>query len=175
MSDSLSVLNTANLAQLIASSGYGLVGQVSITANVTLTTATTVYSVMTTPSILWRNNRAYLVTVSGLAASANATNYIAMTLLKGTGTGGASWKGQIRFPLLPTSSLTTNTFISFSTVLVNTSGADITSTMTLTASIANAPTTGTTAGQFSASTSNVAYMTVSDVGSAVNWPGQPIS
>lgn len=168
MSDSLSVLNTANISQLLSNSGFGIVGQVSITSNVTGISTTT--TIMTTPTILWRSNRAYQVNVWGLALNTSAaTSYVVFQLHRGTGTGGTTWKDQIRFNLLPLATSTVNTAISFSTILVNTSGADFSTTMTLTMSV----NTGT--ANFSASAGNVAYMTVCDVGSAVNVPGQPIS
>lgn len=168
MADSLSVLNTSNISQLLNNVGYGLITQASITANVNLVSAVTEYPIMSTQNVVWRNNRAYSVTMWGLANASTTSSYFLLRLRKGTGVSGALWKDQIRFTALNTSA-GTNVMFNFTTVLVNTTGADITSTMTLTASV----NTGT--GVYAASTNNESYLTVTDCGSAMNWPGQPIS
>jgi hypothetical protein len=146
--------------------GRGIQAQVSITANVTPITTETV--LMTIPSMVYKNGRAYRVTLWGLAASTTASTFFLFQLRKGAATiAGTVYKGQMRLPTLSTAS--TNNAVPLTVVLVNTSGADITTAVTWTATC-NAGT-----GTFAASAGNVAHATVEDVGLAAQWPGQPIS
>ena len=147
--------------------GRGLQSQASITANVSgITTTETV--LMTVPSMTYKNGRAYRVTVWGLAQSTTASTYFLYRLRKGSAsTSGTIYKDQMRVPVRGTAS--THSAVSLVFTLVNTSGADITTAVTLTGSCA----AGT--GIFAASSGNVATTTVEDVGLATQWPGQPIS
>lgn len=147
--------------------GRGVQSMVSITANVTGITTTEVV-VMTIPSMTFKNGRSYRVTLWGLQQSTTADTYFLHRLRKGSATtSGTIYKDQMRVPVVNAAS--TNGAVSLTTNLENTSGADITTALTWTASCA----AGT--GIFAASAGNVAYATVEDVGLASQWPGQPIS
>lgn len=147
--------------------GRGIRSQVSITANVTgITTTETV--LMTIPSMTFKNGRAYRVTLWGLAQSTTASTYFLYRLRAGSAsTTGTIYKDQMRVPVLSTAS--TNSAVGLVVTLVNQSGADITTAVTWTGSVA----AGT--GVFAASAGNVATATVEDVGLASQWPGQPIT
>jgi hypothetical protein len=147
--------------------GQGIQSQVSINANVSgLTTTETV--LMTIPSMTFTNGRAYRVTLWGLAQSTTASTYFLYKLRKGSAsTSGTVYKDQMRVPVLGTAS--TNSAVSLTVLLVNNSGADITTAVTWTGSCA----AGT--GIFAASAGNLATATIEDVGLASAWPGQPIS
>lgn len=147
--------------------GQGIQSQVSLTSNVTgLTTTEAV--IMTIPSMTFVNGRAYRVNLWGLQQSTTADTHFLYKLRKGNAsTTGTVYKDQMRVPTVNTASL--NSAASLTVLLVNTSGADITTEVTWTGSVA----AGT--GQFSASAGNVATATIEDVGLASAWPGQPIS
>jgi hypothetical protein len=147
--------------------GQGIEAQVSITANVTgITTTETV--LMTIPSMTYVNGRAYRVTLWGLAQSTTASTYFLYRLRKGSAsTSGTIYKDQMRVPVLSTAS--TNSAVSLVFTLTNVSGADITTAVTWTGSVA----AGT--GIFAASAGNVAQATVEDIGLASQWPGQPVT
>lgn len=147
--------------------GRGVQSMVSITANVTGITTTEVV-VMTIPSMTFKNGRAYRVTLWGLQQSTTADTYFLHRLRKGSAsTSGTIYKDQMRVPVINAAS--TNGAVSLTFNLENTSGADITTALTWTASCA----AGT--GIFAASAGNVATATVEDVGLASQWPGQPVS
>lgn len=147
--------------------GAGIQSQVSITSNVgSLGTTETV--LMTVPSMTFTNGRAYRVSMWGLQNSTSSDTHFLYRLRKGNAsTSGTIYKDQMRVPTV--NSASTNNAVSLSTILVNTSGADITTAVTFTGSVA----VGT--GTFAASAGNVAYVTIEDVGLASAWPGQPIS
>lgn len=147
--------------------GRGLQSDVSITANVTgITTTETV--LMTIPSMTYKNGRAYRVTLWGLAQSTTASTYFLYRLRAGSAsTTGTIYKDQMRVPVLSTAS--TNSAVSLVFTLTNVSGADITTAVTWTGSVA----AGT--GIFAASAGNVAQATVEDIGLASQWPGQPVT
>lgn len=147
--------------------GRGLQSQVSITANVT-GISTTEIVLMTIPSMTFKNGRAYRVTLWGLAQSTTASTYFLYRLRAGSAsTTGTIYKDQMRVPVLSTAS--TNSAVSLVFTLANVSGADITTAVTWTASVA----AGT--GIFAASAGNVAQATVEDIGLASQWPGQPVT
>lgn len=157
----------ASLVNETIDMGRGVQSQVSITANVSGITTTEVV-LMTLPSMTYKNNRAYKVTLWGLSQSTTASTYFLYRLRKGSAsTTGTIYKDQMRVPTLSTAS--TNGAVSLVFTLVNTSGADITTAVTWTGSVA----AGT--GIFAASAGNVAQATVEDCGLASQWPGQPIS
>lgn len=147
--------------------GRGIHSQVSIVASVTGITATETV-LMTLPSATYQAGRAYRVTLWGLAQSTTAGTYFLYRVRKGSATtSGTIYKDQLRVPLL--SLANTNSAVNLTFLLVNASGADITTALTWTGSCA----AGT--GIFSAAAGNVATATVEDVGSASDWPGQPIT
>lgn len=158
---------TATLLAGAVDMGAGVRAQVSSTANVSgITTGETV--LMQIPSMTYTNARAYRVTVWGLAQSTTAPTYFLYRLRKGTATTtGTIYKDQIRVPTINV--VSTNSAVNFTVDLVNVSGSDITTDVTLTGSCA----AGT--GIFAASANNVATITVEDVGLASQWPGQPIT
>jgi hypothetical protein len=146
--------------------GAGLRSCVDLQSNITPITTETV--VMTAPSMTYRNGRAYRVKVWGLQQSTTASTWFLYRLRKGSNTiVGTVYKDQMRLPVL--SSASTNGAVVLDVVLVNTSGADITTAITLTATC-NAGT-----GTFAASAGNRAHITVEDVGLSADWVGQPIS
>lgn len=147
--------------------GRGIRSMVSITANVAAI-STTELVLMTIPSMTFKNGRAYRVTLWGLQQSTTAATYFLYRLRKGNATVvGTIYKDQMRVPVI--NAVSTNGAVSLIVNLENTSGADITTEVTWTASCA----AGT--GIFAASAGNVATATVEDVGLASQWPGQPIS
>ncbi|KUM82360.1 hypothetical protein AQI94_41980 [Streptomyces pseudovenezuelae] len=146
--------------------GAGLRACIDLQSNITGITATEV-TLMTVPSMTYKNGRAYRVHLWGLANSTTASTYFLYRLRKGTGTGGTIYKDQMRVPVLSTAS--TNSAVDLTFILVNTSGADITTAVTWTGSCA----AGT--GIFAASAGNRAHATVEDVGLSADWVGQPIS
>lgn len=158
---------SGNLSVGTVDIGAGIQSQVSITANVTGITTTEVV-VMTIPSMTFTNGRAYKVTLWGLQQSTTADTYFLHRLRKGSATtSGTIYKDQMRVATINAAS--TNSAVNLSTVLVNNTGADITTAVTWTTSCA----AGT--GILAASAGNVAYATIEDVGLASAWPGQPIS
>lgn len=148
--------------------GRGLMSQVTISQAVMTTTTEVVLG--TAPSWSWRNGRAYRVKVWGYAASSTAA-YLFLRLRKGTTITGTTLVDQMRIPTI-TGGATINTPVVIDVLLVNTSGADIVSALSLTGQ-ANS---GITTTQWSANGATVnSYMTVEDVGLAADWPGQSIS
>lgn len=157
----------ASLVNETIDMGRGIQAMVSIVANVTGIT-TTEQVMMTIPSMTYKNNRSYRVTLWGLQQSTTAATYFLHRLRKGNATiTGTVYKDQMRVPVI--NAVSTNGALLLITNLENTSGADITTEVTWTASCA----AGT--GILAASAGNVAYATVEDVGLASQWPGQPIS
>ncbi len=146
--------------------GSGIQSMAEITANVSGIT-TTETTLMTIPSMTFVNQRAYRVTLWGLHQSTTADTYFLYRLREGTGTGGTIYKDQMRVPTL--NAVSTNGAVSLTFILVNETGADITTETTWTGSCA----AGT--GVFAASPGNHATATIEDVGLASAWPGQPIS
>jgi len=140
---------------------------VSLTSNITgLTTTETV--MMTIPSMTFTNGRAYKVILWGLQQSTTASTHFLYRLRKGSAsTTGTIYKDQMRVPTLSTAS--TNNPCNLVFLLVNTSGADITTATTWTGSCA----AGT--GIFAASAGNVATATIEDAGLASQWTGQPVT
>jgi hypothetical protein len=146
--------------------GAGLRACVDLQSNITPITTETV--VMTAPSMTYKNGRAYRVKVWGLQQSTTASTFFLYRLRKGSNTiVGTIYKDQMRLPVL--SSASTNGAVVLDVILTNTSGADITTAVTLTATC-NAGT-----GTFAASAGNRAHITVEDVGLSADWVGQPIS
>lgn len=149
--------------------GRGVQSFITLTSNVTLSaTPSTEATLMTVPSMTFVNGRAYRVDVWGLQQTPLASDtYLLYQLRKGTGIAGTVYKGQMRERTLGVAA--TNNPVSRFFYLVNTSGADITTTVTLTAS---SPTASVV---FAASAGNQASATVVDVGLASQYPGQAIS
>lgn len=146
--------------------GAGLRSCVDLQSNITPITTETV--VMTAPSMTYKTGRAYRVSVWGLQQSTTASTWFLYRLRKGSNTiVGTIYKDQMRLPVL--SSASTNGAVVLSFVLVNTTGADITTAVTLTGTC-NAGT-----GTFAASAGNRAHITIEDVGLSADWVGQPIS
>lgn len=170
MADTLTILNTVNEAQRIANVGYGFVTQVVRTTNVSpIQTLTTI---MTTPSASYRNGRAYRISIRGLM-NASAADFMQLMILKGTGTGGTTYVSQMRLQALSTS--TTNIAVNFTSILTNTTGADITTTLTLVAQNSTANAAQPTWTWAANATSSTSYMVVEDCGSATNYSGFPMS
>lgn len=145
--------------------GMGIYGKASRTTNATFDSEAVL---LTTNSMTWVAGRAYRVSIWGLL-NAPAANYALLRLRKGTLATGTIWKDQMRVNSLTVSG--TNVAVNLAPVLVNNTGSDITSAVSLTG------TEGSTAQtwNFTASAGNVASLTVEDIGSASDWPGQPIS
>lgn len=147
--------------------GSGIQSMIAITANVTGIT-TTEQVIATVPSMKFVNGRSYKVVIWGLHQSTTASTYFLYRIRKGSATtSGTIYKDQVRIPTLPVAS--TNGAVSATFFLENTTGADITTALTLTGSVA----AGT--GIFAASAGNVASVTVEDQGLASQWPGDPIT
>ncbi|MER8003016.1 hypothetical protein [Streptomyces sp. NPDC095613] len=144
--------------------GLGLITSVSRISNLT-NISTTSLALMTTPSMTWRDGRTYSVHLVGLMNSSTANTYALYQVVKGTTASGSVIRGQIRMPLAATA----NTHQEFTINVSNTTGADITTAITVTVSAA----AGT--GQFSASPPTPAYITVTDLGLATDWPGTPLT
>ncbi len=160
--------NQINFLNGSVDQGRGPQSFVTLTSNVGFTaTPNTEVAVMTVPSMTYVNGRAYRVDVWGLHNAPTADSYVLYRLRKGTGTGGTVYKDQMRVRTLNASSL--NNPVNLSFYLVNTSGSDITTAVTLTGSCPVA------SGVFTASAGNQAATTVTDVGLATQNPGQPIS
>ena len=167
MADTVTAINAAQLATLDARAGRGFAAEGSITSNVTFGATETV--IMFTSSMTWTNNRAYRVEVWGLHQYPTTNNYALYRIRKGTTTAGTAYKDQIRLGSIPVAG--TNSPVVFTTILTNTTGADIVTAVCLTAIQGTVAQTWT----FSASVNNVAYMVVTDIGSTANYTGQPIS
>jgi len=149
--------------------GRGVQAFTTVTANVALGTAGTEFTLMTLPSMTFVNGRAYRVDLWGLQQSTTtADTYFLHQFRKGTGIGGTLYKGQMRVRTLNATS--TNNSVGLSFYLENTSGADITTTTTWTASCAAG-----TGGIFAASAGNQASATIVDVGLASQYSGQGVS
>lgn len=146
--------------------GAGLRACIDLQSNITPITTEAV--LMSIPSMTYKDGRAYRVTLWGLQQSTTASTFFLYRLRKGNNTiVGTIYKDQMRVPTLSTAS--TNGAVSLTVILVNTSGADITTAITWTGTC-NAGT-----GTFAASAGNRAHATVEDVGLSADWVGQPIS
>lgn len=146
--------------------GSGIQAVQEITANIS-GLGVTETTVMTLPSMTFQNGRAYRVHLWGLQQSTTADTYFLHQFRSGTGTGGTLWKQQMRVPTVNVASV--NSAVDLTFLLVNNTGADITTTSTWTTSCAS----GT--GILAASAGNHATATIEDVGLASQWVGQPIS
>lgn len=143
--------------------GRGIVSAVKITANVALGLATDT-AVMTAPSFTYVNGRAYKVTIWG--GVGGAVGYALLRIYKGTGVVGTIYSDNVRVPVT-----TTSPCLAASTqILTNSSGANVTTTLTLSASGSVASMTWN-----ANATSSPGYMTVEDVGLAADWVGAAIS
>jgi hypothetical protein len=148
--------------------GRGPRSSVQITSNVTGIAAGTETVLMTVPSMTYVNGRAYRIHLNGLHQSTTASTYFLYRIRKGSATTtGTIYVEQSRVPTLPTAS--TNGVVNMSYVLVNNSGADITTALTWTGT----PAAGT--GVFATLTNNRAYATVEDIGVVGSWSGIDIT
>lgn len=147
--------------------GLGIVGSASITAAGT-TFAATETVLMSTGSITFTNNRAYRVSVWTLLSAA-ADNYALLRLRKGTTIAGTAYKNQIRVNNLQTSGSAAGISVSF--IITNTSGADISTAVSLTGIQGSVAQTWTV----TASATDVTTLHVEDVGLAADWPGNAIT
>ena len=170
MSDTLAILNAVNEAQRIANAGYGFLTQATRTTNVG--GIQTITSIMTTPSAIYRMGRAYRVTARGLM-NATAADFAHLMLLKGAGTGGTVYVSQMRVQALSTS--TSNVPIDFTSIITNTTGSDITTTLTLTAQNSTANIAQPTWTWAANATTAFSYVLVEDCGSTTNYAGFPMS
>lgn len=147
--------------------GRGLVSQVTLGQTVMTTTTETVLG--TAPSFAWKNGRAYRVKIWGYAASSTAS-YLFLRLRKGTTTAGTNLVDHMRVPTLAGATL--NTPASLDVVIFNSTGADITTALSLTGQA----TSGIASTQWSSNGTTVnSYMTVEDIGLAADWPGTALS
>lgn len=158
---------SGNITRNSVDLGHGIQSKVALTSNVTGITGTETV-LMTIPSMTFVNGRAYRVSLWGLAQSSTASTYYLYRVRKGSATTtGTIYKDLLRIPVLGTAN--TDSVVNMVFNLVNNSGADVTTALTWTASMA----AGT--GQFTASSSNVAHATVEDVGLSSAWPGNPVT
>lgn len=168
MSDTLTVLNSAELASIDASSGRGLVVEATRTSSVTYGATETV--IMSTASMTWVNNRAYKVTALGLHQYPTTANYAVYRIRKGTTTAGTQLRGNLRITSLPVTGTDSPVFIQV--ILTNTTGADISTAVCLTGMQGTSAQTWTWTAD---ATTNISYLTVEDCGSAANYTGSPIT
>lgn len=145
--------------------GMGIYGKAELTGNVNFGTTETV--LMTTNSMTWQAGHAYRVHIWGLA-NASAQDFAYFRLRKGTTTAGTTWKDQMRVNSLATAP-SSNVAVDLAPVLVNRGTSDIVSAVCLTGQA------GASSWQLGASAGNRASLAVEDIGSATDWPGQPIS
>lgn len=144
--------------------GRGLITSLLQIINITnISTANA--ALMTTASMTFVNGRAYRVEMLGLMNSTTAGAYALYQVVKGTTAAGAVIRGQMRMPLAATS----NTHQTFSVIITNTTGANITTALTATGSVSAG------VGQFSGSVPSPATMSVADIGLAADWPGASIT
>lgn len=144
--------------------GRGLTASAIRTSNIGSITTTNV-AVLTTGSMTWKTGRAYRVSMTGLMSSTTTGTYVNYQIVKGTLATGTVIRGNLRMLLAQTFA----THHEFNIVVTNTTGADITTAITTTASVA----AGT--GTFTASAAAPCTLTVEDVGLAADWPGTPIT
>lgn len=147
--------------------GRGLVSSVSLTQVSLSTTNETVIG--TVPSFAWKNGRAYRFKCQAYVSATSATYFYTRVRKGSSTTTGNLYIDQIRVPIVSTS-LSVNAYYDVDTILINTSGADITTALTITGQVAS----GT--GQWSNNGMSVnSYATVEDIGLATDWPGAAIS
>lgn len=147
--------------------GMGVVGSASLTTNVTFAATETV--IMSTGSMTFKNGRAYRVSIWGLHQWPTTDNYALYQLRKGTTTAGTLYKGQMRTRGVPVAA--TNGPVNLTFTLTNTSGADVTTAVSLTGIQGSVAQTWT----FTASAGNVASIIVEDIGLASSYPGNAIT
>jgi hypothetical protein len=146
--------------------GRGIRAATNLTGNVTFGATET--AILTLPSMTFIDGRAYRVKVWGLHQWPTTDNY-ALYRLRKTNTAGTIYKDQMRIGGVPVAS--TNSPVQIDTVLTNSSGANVTAAVLLTGIQGSVAQTWT----FAASGGNVASMTVEDIGSATDWPGNAIT
>ncbi|MGW1623032.1 hypothetical protein [Streptomyces sp. NPDC002172] len=142
---------------------YGYAPQVlsytAITAN-TATTTTSEAVAITTPSITFQNGRAYRITYKGLAAGSNAGDNGQFRVRK-TNLSGTTYIDSFRIPLFAG-----NTMFNLQNICANNTGSDINAA--LVGSYVLVTGGGGTVG-IAASTTNVAYILVEDMGLSSNF------
>lgn len=161
-----SLIVTGDLTVQGKDKGRGLMSKI-VRTTATSGFTTTEVTIMTAPSFTWVNGRAYRMTVFGSFQSSITTGYMLLRIRKGTGTAGTVYIDGIRVRVLDTFA-NTDLPVNFVFNLVNTSGADITTAVTLTANAQS----GTIIWNNAAATT---YVTIEDVGLAADWAGTPIS
>ncbi|MEV5953722.1 hypothetical protein AB0M11_08085 [Streptomyces sp. NPDC051987] len=130
----------------------------AITAN-TSTTTTTELVAITTPSITFQNGRAYRITYKGLGIG-TTTGDNGQFRVRKTNTSGTAYIDGFRTYLFAG-----NTMFNLQNICANNSGADITAALVGTYALASGG--GTVA--VAASTNNVAYILVEDMGISSNF------
>lgn len=134
----------------------------SLTANSAAATTATVVAI-TTPSITFRDGRAYRVIFKGLAQSSVAADQIQVQVKK-TNSAGASYVDSFR---IQAPSAGGNTAFYLANVITNTTGFDIVAPLVgCVLRVAG----GTGNVILAASTNNIAYIHVEDIGSALDYP-----
>lgn len=129
----------------------------AITANTS--TVTTVETVaITTPSITFQNGRAYRIIFKGLAQSDTAADSVIVRVRK-TNTSGTAYVDQVRLYVVANNA---NSPFYFANICSNTTGADVTAALVGTYVRAS----GAGNVLIAASTNNVAYVLVEDIGSS---------
>lgn len=149
--------------------GRGLKTSVKITAPVTIPNGAAGLLV-TVPSFTYTNGRAYRFKLFGYASVTTPQTYGLFQFRKGILATGAIVVDGLRISSLPSAAGASDMVISLDVVITNSSGADITTAMNFSGSIAS----GT--GTWDASTTTLpSYITVEDVGLASAWPGAPLT
>lgn len=124
---------------------------------------TTATSVMWTPDpVTFEAGRAYRVEYTGFAQSTTADGYALYRLHKGTTSAGPVIRNSIRCPLIQVANSQTDQ--SWSCVMVNNTGADITTDVAVSAAFG-----GTGTGLIIGSTSAPCALNISDIGSSSQW------
>ncbi|MFE3854607.1 hypothetical protein ACFXPN_26195 [Streptomyces griseorubiginosus] len=124
----------------------------------TSTTTTTEAVAITTPSITFKNGRAYRITLKCLAQSSVSGDTVTLRVRK-TDTSGTAYLDQLR-KYIPANGA--NTPEHFSNIATNTTGSDVTAVLVATYQRAS----GTGNALIAASANNIAYVLVEDVGPA---------
>ncbi|MFL5910546.1 MAG: hypothetical protein ACJ768_08285 [Gaiellaceae bacterium] len=131
----------------------------AITANSSTTTTTEAVAI-TTPSITFQNGRAYRITYKGLGAgTVNGDN--GQFRVRKTNTSGSTYIDSFRIPMF-----SGNTMFNLQNICANNSGADISAVLVGTYVLV---TGGTGTAAVAASTTNVAFILVEDMGLASNF------
>lgn len=144
------------------------VNYTAITANTATPSTTAELVAITTPSVTLRNGRAYRIVFKGLWQSSSTTDQAQVRVRKAAITGQTYVDS---FRLVSTGLATSNAPFYLGNICTNTSGADITTTLVGCYSRVSGGTGNLT---ISASATNPAYVEVTDIGPASDYPGATV-